>query len=279
MTTPIPAFRLQLLGAFQLVLNNRVVPVTIGSQRLITFLALHDRLLPRMYIASILWPDVPTGRANANLRAGLWRLPTPCRLAVDQSTQHLRLANITVDLRDATALAERLLDRTQHCAKGDLGSAARTILSSELLPTWYDDDWVLIERERFHQLRLHALEALCDRLIADGRYGEAIDAGLGAVTAEPLRESAHRVLIKAHIAEGNQREANRQYQLCRHLLRDELGVEPSNALQALVSKDRESRVAQVGFTASVVGALYATWSSFPVVEWMVASSALEASLR
>jgi DNA-binding SARP family transcriptional activator len=196
-----------------------------------------------MYIAGVLWPEVPTSRANANLRAGLWRLPAPCRLVVDQSAQDLRLADITVDLRDATALAQRLLDRTRHFAEGDLGSAARMELSADLLPTWYDDDWVLVERERFYQLRLHALEALCDRLITDGRYGEAIDAGLAAVTAEPLRESAHRVLIKAHLAEGNQGEADRQYQLCRHLLRDELGVEPSNALRALVSKDRRVLVA------------------------------------
>jgi DNA-binding SARP family transcriptional activator len=235
-----PTPHLRLLGGFQLILNHRVLPVTSGSQRLITFLALHDRLLPRMYIAGVLWPEVPTGRANANLRAGLWRLPEPCRLVVDQSAHHLRLADITVDLRDATVLAQRLLDRTQHCAEGDLGSTARTELSDELLPTWYDDDWVLLERERFHQLRLHALEALCDRLITAGRYGEAIDAGLAAVTAEPLRESAHRVLIKAHLAEGNQGEADRQYQLCRRLLRDELGVEPSNALRALVSGDRRA---------------------------------------
>jgi DNA-binding SARP family transcriptional activator len=241
-TVSVPTLHLHLLGSFQLILNQRVLPVTIGSQRLIAFLALHDRLLPRMFIAGVLWPDVPTGRANANLRAGLWRLPAPCRPAVEQSTQNLRLGNIAVDLRDATALAERLLDRTQHCAEGQLGSATRMELSAELLPTWYDDDWVLVERERFHQLRLHALEALCDRLITAGRYGEAIDAGLAAVTAEPLRESAHRVLIKAHLAEGNQGEADRQYQLCRQLLRDELGVEPSNALRALLSKDRRPLV-------------------------------------
>lgn len=120
MTAHIPTFHLHLLGAFQLILNHRVVPVTIGSQRLIAFLALHDRLLPRMYVAGVLWPDVPTGRANANLRAGLWRLPTPCRPVVEQSARHLRLADITVDLRDVTALAQRLLDRSQPFANGQL---------------------------------------------------------------------------------------------------------------------------------------------------------------
>lgn len=198
MTNPTP--HLHLLGAFQLILNHRPVPVTIGSQRLIAFLALHDRPLPRTYIAGVLWPEVPTSRANANLRAGLWRLPQPCRRVVDQSAQDLRLVDIQVDLRNATALAQRLMDRTQDCAEGQLGSSARMQLSSDLLPTWYDDDWVLVERERFYQLRLHALEALCDRLVTAGRHGEAIDAGLAAVAAEPLRESAHRALIKAHLA-------------------------------------------------------------------------------
>ena len=237
-TAAISVLHLQLLGAFQLVLNHGAVQITTGSQRLIAFLALHDRLLPRMYIAGVLWPDVPTARANANLRAGLWRLPASCRPIIDQSAQHLRLATIAIDLRDATALAQRLLDPTQHNVECDLGGA-RTELSSDLLPTWYDDDWVLAERERFRQLRLHALEALCDRLTTLGRYGEAIDAGLAAVTAEPLRESAHRVLISAHLAEGNRGEAARQYQLCRQLLRDELGVEPSNSLRELVCRDRQ----------------------------------------
>jgi DNA-binding SARP family transcriptional activator len=237
---------LNLLGGFELRLNGEVAEVSIGSQRLIAFLALHDRLLPRGYIAGTLWPEVPTGRANANLRAGLWRLPAPCRLLIDQSFQHLRLAtSVTVDLRDATALAQRLLDRSKAYAEDDLAGTSRRDLCAELLPTWYDDDWVLVERERFHQLRLHALEALCERLVTAGRFGEAIDAGLAAVAAEPLRESAHRRLIKAHLAEGNQGEADRQYQLCLQLMRDELGVEPSNALRDLVSSDRRMLVSAI----------------------------------
>jgi DNA-binding SARP family transcriptional activator len=233
------ALCLHLLGGFELHLDDEVVSVSVGSQRLIVFLALHDRLLPRSYVAGTLWPEVPTARANANLRAGLWRLPAAGRLLIDQFPQHLRLAaRVTVDVRDATALAHRLLDRSEHCTEDDLAGASRQEFSAELLPTWYDDDWVLVEREQFHQLRLHALEALCERLIAAGRHGEAIDAGLAAVAAEPLRESAHRKLIMAHLAEGNYGEAHRQYHLCRHLLLKELGVQPSPELRQLVSDDR-----------------------------------------
>jgi DNA-binding SARP family transcriptional activator len=239
MTAPAHGIDLSLLGGFELCWNSEPVPATLGTQRLLAFLVLHDRLLPRTYVAGTLWPEVPTRRANGNLRAGLWRLPPYCRSMVDLSAQHLRLGgSVRVDLRAAAALAHRLLDRSQEYTEEDLGSAARLQLSRDLLPAWYDDDWVLVERERFYQLRLHALEALAERLIAMGRFGEAVDSALTAVNAEPLRESAHRVLIKAHLAEGNRQEAMLQYNLCCKLMLDELGVQPSSKLRDLVYGDR-----------------------------------------
>jgi DNA-binding SARP family transcriptional activator len=240
MTAPAPRLHLHLLGGFELRLGDEVVPITIGPQRLATFMALHERLLPRTHVAGMLWPEVPTRRANANLRAALWRLPPACQRLIEVSAHHLRLAvGVRVDLHAATALARRLLDRSERCADDDLSRAASKF-SGDLLPDWYDDDWVVMEREQFHQLRLHALEALCERLTAAERYGEAVDAGLAAVRAEPLRESAHRVLISAHVAEGNQGEAGRQYELCRHLLLDELGLEPSARLRDLLPPSRRT---------------------------------------
>jgi DNA-binding SARP family transcriptional activator len=106
--------------------------------------------------------------------------------------------------------------------------------AGELLPDWYDD-WVVIERERHRQLRLHALEQLSARLSADGRHAAATEAGLAAIASEPLRESAHRVLIAVHLAEGNRGEALRQYRVCCGLLDRDLKVGPSPALQALVA--------------------------------------------
>lgn len=234
MTAFAPGFHLRLLDRFELRFGTRVIPVTAGPQRLVTFLALHDRLLPRGHVAGTLWPDVPADRANANLRASIWRMPSTCRPIIDLSMRHIRLgADVRVDLTTAVALAERLLDRSTSCDERDLGAAARSVLLKDLLPDCYDD-WALVECERFHQLRLHALEALCERLTAAGRYGEAIDAGLAAVCGEPLRESAHRALIKAHLAEDNYVEAERQYEFYRRIVRNELGIEPSGSLRKLM---------------------------------------------
>ncbi len=107
-------------------------------------------------------------------------------------------------------------------------------LCDELLPEWYDD-WVLLERERLRQIRLHSLEALCTRLSTLGRHGLAIEAGLAAVRAEPLRESAHRVVIRAHLAEGNASEALRQFAELVNVLSENLGIAPSAATADLVA--------------------------------------------
>jgi DNA-binding SARP family transcriptional activator len=234
MTPVTTGFHLRLLDRFELRSGQRVIPVTIGPQRLVTFLALHNRLLQRGHVAGTPWPDVPTDRANANLRASIWRIPAACRPVIDLSLRHIKLgADVSVDLTMAVALAQRLLDRPRNCQDSDLSAEARALLSADLLPTCYDD-WALVECERFHQLRLHALEALCERLTSAERYGEAVDAGLAAVSGEPLRESAHRALIKAHMAEGNFAEAGRQYELYRRIVRDELGLEPSANLRSLM---------------------------------------------
>jgi DNA-binding SARP family transcriptional activator len=124
-------------------------------------------------------------------------------------------------------------------ASGPVDAADRFDRSAdgELLPGWYDD-WVLAERELVRQKWLHFLEELGRRLTAEGRYGQALEAALAAVRAEPLRESAHRVLIDIHLAEGNFGEARRSYQQLTTLLEEELGLEPSPLCAAIDSRLR-----------------------------------------
>jgi DNA-binding SARP family transcriptional activator len=105
----------------------------------------------------------------------------------------------------------------------------------ELLPGWYDE-WVLVERERHRQLSLHALESLCDHLTTAGRYGAAVLAGLAAVDREPLRESAHRALVRAYLAEGNAWEAIRRYRHYEEIAARHLGVGPSPMMRSLLSQ-------------------------------------------
>jgi DNA-binding SARP family transcriptional activator len=214
----------------------------LSAQRVAAFLGLQRQVVPRAYVAETLWPETTTIRSHANLRSALWRLQRSCHLLVESSMQSLRLARgVNVDFHHALTIARRLVDRTAVLTSEELTDAVRTDLSADLLPHWYDDEWILVERERFHQLRLHALEALCAHLALAGRFAESVEVGLAAVSAEPLRESAHRALIQVHLAEGNPSEAARQYERYRQLLMDELQIEPSASLRDLVWSRRSVR--------------------------------------
>jgi DNA-binding SARP family transcriptional activator len=141
------------------------------------------------------------------------------------------VGDVRVDVWEADALAHRWLTGTESETDRDRASEG---LEGELLPDWYDD-WVQDERERFRQLRLHALEAMADRLASLDRWGDAVLAALAALSSDPLRESAHRAVIKVHMAEGNLAEAIRQLRRCERLMIEEVGVPPSTKLQELIA--------------------------------------------
>jgi DNA-binding SARP family transcriptional activator len=222
-----------LLDGFELRCQAEPVPLPMTAQRLLAFLALHNRPLPRSHVAGTLWLDTTEEHATASLRSVLWRLRRPGHAVIQASPSHLRLASgVTVDYHQAIHHAHEILDETngQEVLDSDGDCLAR-----ELLPDWWEE-WVVVERERYRQLRLHALEARCRRLVQAGRFAQAVQAGLAAVACEPLRDSAHQLLISVHLAEGNRGEALRQYDCYRRLLRDELGLAPASKIQQLIDQ-------------------------------------------
>ena len=222
------SLRLSLLGGFALRRGGETIPMSSSAQRVLAFVAIHGSgCLRRSFVAGSIWPDATEQHATGNLRTALWRLRRIGVPVLDVPNTGLMLAT---DYRDAGMYARALLNPSIEMEESELHE---DLLVADLLADW-PDDWLIIERERFRQLRLHALEALCERLTAAGHYGRAIQAALASIAGEPLRESAHRALIRAHLAEGNVAEALHQYRSYRRLLHEELGVEPSSQLQALI---------------------------------------------
>jgi DNA-binding SARP family transcriptional activator len=226
-----PRGRIALLNSFELLWEGEDVPLPMPAQRLLAFLALQDRPVARTYAAGTLWFDSTEDHALGSLRSALWQLRQHGYQLVEAASHQLRLApGVSVDLHEAVALARSLLATSAEVKDVDLDQPE---LSGDLLPDWYDD-WVLIEREQFHELRVRALESLCAQLTEAGKFGKAMEAGLAAVKGEPLRESAHRGLIKVHLAEGNGAEALRRYRLYRRLVQERFGIEPSGQMEDLV---------------------------------------------
>jgi DNA-binding SARP family transcriptional activator len=217
--------------------RRRSVPE--GSKRLLAFVALRHGWVERRHVAGTLWPVRDDGRAAGNLRSALWRLRGAGIdvLFCDKWSLSL-VSGVTVDTRDLSAWADRVIagrPRPEDLARIHLDTDAL-----DLLPGWYDD-WTILERERLRQRLLHALESLSALLSDAGRHADAVESALAAVSAEPLRESAQRALIKAYLAERNWYDARRALDAYRDLLASELGVSPSADLVALVRDSAPAR--------------------------------------
>jgi DNA-binding SARP family transcriptional activator len=223
-------YELRLLGGFELRHDGRAVDVPVSAKRLLAFLAVNHRSMTRTFVAGALWSDTTDAKAAANLRTTLWRLHELPEPAVVASPGALRLSDdMHVDVHRLVALADQLRDG----AGVDPVTIDASTLVGELLPDLWDG-WLVFERERLRQISLHALELLCRRLSSSRHHDLAILAGMAAVEADPLRETANRVLVEAHLGEGNVVEAVRHFDRFRDLLRRELGVDPDPSFLRLV---------------------------------------------
>jgi DNA-binding SARP family transcriptional activator len=225
---PPATLQLQLLGGFGLESAGGRIRVAPTVQRVVAFVALRPRPVLRSFVAGSLWPEVSERRAGANLRAALWRLPD-CGDLLDSSRTEVALHSaVDVDFRTALTSAREVIDgRAGADRPPDAG------LALDLLPGW-DDEWVVLERERLRQLRLHALEAVCRALLDHGETARAIDLALVVADDEPDRESVQRILVTAHLAEGNQLEALRTYERYRDRVQRALGLDPSALMEAVI---------------------------------------------
>jgi DNA-binding SARP family transcriptional activator len=229
--SPLAGPKLRLLGQWQLSATPDLPEsgVTRDAQRLLAFLALRGAM-PRSEVRRLLWPDSRDTASASRLRNSLWRLAKARPALVDEHRDALDLrSEVTVDVDELFSVAASI--------DQGLGDVAPRLFECDLLPGW-DEDWLVVDRERIRQARLHALERLSERHLCAKQYALALDAALAAMHADPLRESAHRAVIGVHLGEANFVEAISQFERCRSILAEELGVGPSRTLLEMMSGSR-----------------------------------------
>jgi DNA-binding SARP family transcriptional activator len=229
--------RLRLLGGWTLDGLGQRDAVPLSVRRVLAYLALRGPS-SRRELAADIWPEATEPHAHGSLRTALWRARAlhPCLLTCDGETAELG-AGMAVDVSE---LVEDVRVLHQGHVSDRLRALPRSLCAGELVPGWYDE-WLLLERERVRQLRLHALESVAIALAGEGAYALAMEAAVAAVRAEPLRESAHRALVTVHLREGNRSEALRHYRWFCDLLDRELGVRPSHLLDDMIGALTVSR--------------------------------------
>ncbi|MCW2631984.1 MAG: transcriptional regulator, family [Pseudonocardia sp.] len=199
--TPATAARVVLLGRFDLIGEHGPASLRIEARRLLAYLAVHPRPHAVRAVCSRLWSDVPDALAFLTMRDAVDEIERVAGGIIVESDAEIALAaHVVVDLTEAIKSIRQLDD--VHAYRHELLEPLRC----DVLPEW-SETWVSVERERFHHLRLNAMEELCRRLTDAGRHADAIEVGVAAVEADPRRERARRALIEAHLAAGHISEA------------------------------------------------------------------------
>ena len=231
------------------------------ARRLFVRLATIHGPVPREDLADDLWGTAWPGAWQIALRALVSKLRTT--LARVGASPAITSRDGTYEFRlpegawlDIDAAAHAIHAAETSLRDGDLAAAcgwalaSRAIASRPLLPG-EEAEWLDDLRSKLVDVRLRSLECLGEIWLANGDLdGSARDAS-EAIAVDPFRESAHRLLIRAHLAAGEHGRAIRAYEACRHLFREELGVLPSPETVALVSATLDGRQHGAGLRQKV----------------------------
>src|SRR5439155_15634240 len=106
------------------------------------------------------------------------------------------------------------------------------------------EEWVLLERETHHRKMMQALGQLADYYEDVGEHEQSLHYALSQLKLEPWREESHRQAMRLLSRTGQRSAALAQYDTCRQVLFEELGVEPARETTALYERIRDSEIEQ-----------------------------------
>jgi DNA-binding SARP family transcriptional activator len=243
----IPTLHIHLLGDFLLLSGDTPVKtVTVPRlQSLLAYLTLH-RNAPqdRSHLSFLLWPDSTEAQAHTNLRKLLYQL----RQSLPDADHFLYADNHSLQWLPACADASWTLDtleveqalvqaeQAKHVQ--DMTAMRRALervmrlYRGDLLPSCYDE-WILPERDRWHQVFLQAAERLIAILEEERDYDAAITTAQQLLRQDPLHEATYRQLMRLFALRCDRAAALRVYHTCVTIMERELGTEPSEVTRAL----------------------------------------------
>lgn len=233
------------IEAGDLLLRSRDFPGEQGRAAFAFLVGNRSGPVGRATLVDALWPGGPPPASDSALTSLISKLRSlliragmdgPSVLQAGSGCYELRLPPGTwIDheaAADAIHEAESALRAGEPARAYGPSAIAQHIAARPFLPAqtaaWFDQ-----QRERLESILVRALECRAEVYLWNREYSIAVDTAREAVRLHPFRESAYRLLMRAHAAHGNSAEALRVYESCRTLMASELGVPPSPETKAL----------------------------------------------
>lgn len=217
--------------------------VSLGGRKpraVLAMLLLHpNEVVPADRLIDELWGDASPERATRAVRVNLSRLrkSLPRDVVATRPPGYvIRVEPEELDLHRFERLVDEGRSLLARGLAGDASTRLREALSLWRGPPLADfayESFAQTAIARLEEIRLAALELRVDADLALGRHHELVGELEALVAEHPLRERLRSYLMTALYRSGRQAEALDAYQDARRALVDELGIEPSAALQEL----------------------------------------------
>ncbi len=216
------------------------------TQGLLVYLALQrERPTARELLVNRFWPEASDKVGRNNLRQSLYRLRKLLGDLDEPKLPYLLITRQTVQFNPESDFSLDVAQFLEAVDGNDLDRAVQQY-QGELLPGFVCDslefeDWLRQEREYLHRLALEAMFEVTAGHLENGRYNEAQMIARRQLGLEPWREVAHRQLMQAFALAGERGNALAQFDNCRALLQDELGLEPARETVVLFEAIKNGR--------------------------------------
>jgi DNA-binding SARP family transcriptional activator/predicted ATPase/Tfp pilus assembly protein PilF len=249
-TATTEGLRLNLFGTPEVIFDGAAVRgyESAKVQALLYFLAVTGRAHSREVLATLLWGDLPESTAKRNLTKALTNLRQligPYLLIERHSVAFNRVAPYSLDVAIFQVAVEGSAGLKPDNRERDLTPLRQAIglYRGDFLEGFYVknalefEEWALNQRERLRALMLQALRSLTE-YYAQANADPALAREYAArwLALEPWQEAAHRQMMLLLVRGGQPGAALAQYETCRRILAEELGVEPMAETTALYER-------------------------------------------
>jgi DNA-binding SARP family transcriptional activator/Flp pilus assembly protein TadD len=219
--------------------GSLIEPDTRKAIALLAYLAVSGELHTREELAALLWPEYDSPRGRAALRRTLSALKTAAgetALFISRDTLGLVSEHLWCDYQEFQAAAAAVASHKHNhivCAECMSRLEAAVLLYRDDFLTGFSlrdslpfDDWQIQQAEYLRRLLATMLEQLVQTKASLGLYTDALPYARRWLELDPLREEAHRQLMRLYDWTGQRSAALQQYRRCLHILEEELGVAP-----------------------------------------------------
>ncbi|MEM8859973.1 MAG: BTAD domain-containing putative transcriptional regulator, partial [Chloroflexota bacterium] len=248
------SYQINLLGPWQVLKDG--VPLTDfrgdSVRALLTYVVCENKSpQARRFLASLLWEDLDEEAAMRNVRVSLTRLKKglsedekrPLLYVDRQSVGVEPNASYTLDseqFEQAITHARRSMQPGRPPDRRVLARLKRAIdlYRADFLQGFTHasnpfEDWMLVQRERYHNDALWALHALADHALRIQDWHTAANYAQRQITLEVWREEGFQQLMQAQLGLGQRSAAIATFEKCKNVLWEELGIEPDEPVVEL----------------------------------------------